>query len=188
MLYVRRNELDKEKQYIEHNISFTKNAYNINIEEIEVTSSGTITNKDIQDNKEVIDNIKLIKEDTMLTTLKEYQTSLGYYAFDNTKLGVYNIDGKDSLVYITPREIIGNNTSSYSNKTYQYTHGYGVILNSATNTSELGISEYIQKDFDMKDSKVNVVEPRIYFGLKTDESIITNAKDTVEYDYPLSRK
>ena len=44
-------------------MQFTKAAYSINAEEIEVKSSGTITQNDIQNNVEVIDNINLKLED-----------------------------------------------------------------------------------------------------------------------------
>ena len=86
LLYVRRNELDKEKKYIEYNLQYTKNAYNINIEEIEIENSGTITQEDIEENEYLLQNIKLIKEDVILMMLKQYQTNLGYYSFENTHL------------------------------------------------------------------------------------------------------
>ena len=100
--------------------------------------------------------------------------------------GIYNIKGKDLLIYITPREIVSNSTRTYSSKTYEYTHGFGVIINSATDTAESGLSEYIQKNFNMKDSKIEIVEPRIYFGLQTNHAIIVNVEDKIEYDYPLT--
>ena len=34
LIYLNKNELDKEKTYIQNNIAFTKNAYDINIDEI----------------------------------------------------------------------------------------------------------------------------------------------------------
>ena len=42
LMFVNSNTLDKEKQYLEHNISYTKNAYNINIEEKSIENTGTI--------------------------------------------------------------------------------------------------------------------------------------------------
>ena len=54
----------------------------------------------------------------------------------STGIGLYNIDGKSSLVYVSPREIKSNETRTYSNKTYEYTHGYGAIITSASTTNE----------------------------------------------------
>ncbi len=72
----------------------------------------------------------------MLSHLEEYQTNLGYYTYNSTGIGLYNIDGKSSLVYVSPREIKSNETRTYSNKTYEYTHGYGAIITSASTTNE----------------------------------------------------
>ena len=186
LIFVKKNELDKEKKYIGYNIEYTKNAYDINVEEVETGNSGTLTNVDIEENQDVIRNINLLKEQTILTTLEEYQTSLGYYAFTTTKPAIYNINGQDTMVYISPREIVSNDTRTYNNKTYEYTHGFGVIVNSATRINDAGISEYIQKNFDRKDEKIKISEPRIYFGLQTNQTIITNTKNKMEYDYPLT--
>ena len=44
-------------------------------------------------------------------------------------------------------------------------------------------SKYVQSDVSGSDQVINVTEPRIYFGLETDETIATNAKNKQEYDY-----
>ena len=186
LIYVNSNELDKEKKYIEYNIDFTKDAYNINIDEIEIQNSGTITSEDIASNQDVVGNINLLNKDVILQSLEQYQTSSGYYSYTTTKPGIYNIEGKEELVYISPREILSNDTRTYNNKTYEYTHGYGVIVNSATIVDENGNIEYIQSSFLNENSKIAINEPRIYFGLETNEPIITNAKNKKEYDYPIN--
>ncbi len=136
IIYVNNNELDKQKQYISTNIEFTKKAYDIDIEEIELQSTGTITADDITENSEVIENINIFNRTKVLAHLEEYQTNLGYYTYNSTGIGLYNIEGKNSLVYVSPREIKSNETRTYSNKTYEYTHGYGAIITSASTTNE----------------------------------------------------
>ena len=185
LVYINKNELDKEKTYIQDNIAFTKKAYDINIDEIEIQNSGTITKNDIEENQDVIDNINILNDDTVKQELKTYKTSSGYYSYNTTKVGTYNVDGKETLVYISPREIISNDTRTYNNKTYEYTHGYGIIANSANNVDENGNLLYIQSEFN-DDEKIKVNEPRIYFGLETNEPIIINAKNKEEYDYPIN--
>ena len=186
VIYVNKNELDKEKTYIKNNIEFTKTAYNINIDEIEIENSGTITLEDVTNNQEVIDNINLLNKNTVLQSLQQYQTNSGYYSYITAKPGVYNVDGKDQLVYIAPREILNNDTRTYNNKTYEYTHGYGSIVIPASSVDETGNIQYMQSEFLSDDNKLNITEPRIYFGLQTNEPIITNAKDKEEFDYPLT--
>ena len=184
LVYVNKNELDREKQYIQNNIAFTKNAYNINIDEIEIQNSGTVQNADVENNKAIVNNINILNEKSVVEELNAYKTSSGYYKFNNTKPEVYEIDGQSSLVYVTPREIISNETRTYNNKTYEYTHGYGTIINSASSVDENGNIEYIQSEFE-EENKVKVENPRIYFGLETNDPIIVNAKNKKEYDYPV---
>ena len=186
LIYVNKNELDKEKNYIAKNIEFTKNAYNINVDEIEIENSGTITKDEVNKNQEVISNVNILNENTVLENLEQYQTNSGYYSYDTTKPGIYNVEGKEELVYVSPREIISNDTRTYNNKTYEYTHGYGTIISSASSVDENGNLSYIQSDFKDENNKVRITEPRIYFGLQTNEPIVTNAKNKQEYDYPLT--
>ena len=101
----------------------------------------------------------------MLSHLEEYQTNLGYYTYNSTGIGLYNIDGKSSLVYVSPREIKSNETRTYSNKTYEYTHGYGAIITSASTTNENRNIKVFKSSFNDDNQAVKITEPRIYFGL-----------------------
>ncbi len=186
MVYVRPNELDKQKQYIKTNIEFTKKAYDINIEEIDIENTGTVTAEMIDANLDIINNINIYNKQRVLSHLGEYQTNQGYYTFNSSQIGVYNFNGKEQLVYISPREIISNDTRTYRNKTYEYTHGYGVIITSASNTSESGTLKYLKSGFNEDESSITIKQPRIYFGLQTNDIIAVNKNEETEYDYPLT--
>ena len=181
-IYVKSNELDKQKTFIESNIKYTKDAYGLNIEEIDLDNTGTITVNEVKENRDVLENITIVDEDTTLETLEEYQTNKNHYSFGTTAIGKYNIDGEEKLVYVTPREIAYSNRT-YDNKTYEYTHGYGVILSDATSLEDNGTITYVQKEFDSSDEKIKINEPRIYYGLETSDIAVTN-KEQTEYDYP----
>ena len=182
LIFVKPNEFDREKRYIEKNIEFTKNAYNIEAEETTIEYSGTIQEKEIQENQKVIDNITVVSQNLVLESLEDTQTSAGYYTFRNASLAKYNINGKEQLVYVSPREI-DNGTSSYNNKTYEYTHGMGQIVTSATEVTEDGNVQYLQKSIEGQDNIYNITEPRIYYGLETNSIVVTNTKNKTEYDY-----
>ena len=182
VIFVNSNELDKEKKYIAENISSTKNAYNINIEEANVENSGTITSEEVDENKNVINNIPIISQDAVIKTLKDNQTETGYFSYRNANLAQYEINGENTLVYLAPREI-SNSGRTYNNKTYEYTHGMGEIIVDAAESTATGNIQYIQKEVSGKDEKINISEPRIYFGLETKETIATNARNKQEYDY-----
>ena len=182
LIYVNSNELDKERNYISENIKNTKSAYNIEIEETNIESSGTITQAEVDSNSNVINNIPIISKTAVEETLENNQSSAGYYVYPNTTLAKYNINGEEKLVYLSPREIT-NSGRTYSNRTYEYTHGMGEIITLATESTESGNIKYVQSDVSGSDQVINVTEPRIYFGLETDEIIATNAKNKQEYDY-----
>ena len=124
----------------------------------------------------------LISKEAVLATVQEKQTGTGYYTYRQANLAKYKIDGKEQLVYISPREIV-NSGRTYTNKTYEYTHGIGQIVTSATSTTENGDVQYLQKDVSGKDDKLNTENQQIYFGLETNDTIATNAKNKKEYDY-----
>lgn len=187
VIFVNPNVLDKEKTYIGYNIENTKKAYNIDIEEIELENSGTITEELVNKYQNTINNIPIVNEEMTLTTLQEYQDSVGFYTYENTKIQNYTIEDKETSVYVTPREIVTDDVNrTYDNKTYNYTHGYGSILTSVSKTDVRGGLEYIQVDFTGKDEKISLIEPRIYFGLKTNTSIVVNSRDKKEFDYPIT--
>lgn len=181
-IYLRNNEYDKEKQYIKYNMDGTKFAYNIDVKEISIDNEGTITQEDVLKNKDVFNNINVLNEKTVLEHLKEYYTNLGYYNFNRAQAGLYN----NELVYVSPREIVSNSTRTYNNKTYQYTHGYDVIITSASELENTGNLKYLRTGFNKNDEFINIKEPRLYFGLKTDEVIVTNSGEELEYDYPVT--
>ena len=121
-------------------------------------------------------------KDLVVQSLKDTQTETGYYTFRDATLSKYNIKGNDKLVYVTPREI-ENNSISYNNKTYEYTHGIGQIVVSATHVEENGNIQYLQKDISGVDNIYEIKEPRIYYGVETNSVAVTNTKNKTEYDY-----
>ena len=178
---VKKEVLDNQKQYIGYNIENTKEAYGINIEQQSIDSYGTITYDEITENADVISNIPIIPEDVILTTVAEHQEDGVYYAYNHTFLGLQN----SKMVYLTPREILSNYNMSYNNRTFKYTHGFSLVMNSASHTDENGYAKYLLSDFTSQEA-ANIKEPRIYFGLETNSMIATNSKFGKEYDYPIT--
>lgn len=186
LIFVNSNELDKQQAYIQDNIENTKQAYGINIEEVNLGENETITTETLNQNQTVVNNITIVNEDTVLKNLNTLQTNKGYYTYRSTKIANYNINGENSLAYVTPREI-SNSSRTYNNKTYEYTHGNGVVITSATTVDGKGSLVDLQKDFIASSSDVvTITQPRIYFGLETNDTVVTNSKDKKEFDYPIA--
>lgn len=182
LIYINTNELDKEKQYLSYNIDYTKNAYGIKTQEVEIQEDNSLD--EIVQNSKLLENITIVSEDINMKTLNVSQTSTGYYTYPNANINRYRVNGKDTLLYIAPREIVSSGDRTYNNKTYEYTHGYGAVITHASKTDSLGNVQYIQKDFENKNQAIYIENPRIYFGLETNNTIVTNSKNKAEFDYP----
>lgn len=183
--HIRKNELDNEKEYIGYNIKNTKAAYGIDIEQHNITSYNSITSEQVSENQDVIKNIPIITEDVTLNAIAEHQENSVYYNYENTFLAIYKVNNSDKLVYITPREILNDSTISYNNRTLKYTHGYSAVVSAATDSDFDGYAEYILSDFTSEDI-LNIKEPRIYYGLETNSTIMVNTNFGKEYDYPIT--
>lgn len=169
IFFIGDGKLDKQKEYIRDNIKYTKIAYDISIDEVNLTNTGTITDEEISNNQEVINNIPIMTEKVVLNNLKQTQTSKGYYTYNKAKSALYGND----LAYIAARELEVANTAE------NYTHGYGAIITSASETDEAGNVKYLSRDFENE----NIKEPRIYYGTQDSRAIALSEKDK-EFDYP----
>ena len=179
-IYVNKNELDKESNYISTNINFTKTAYNVNIDEIIMDSPSTISLDEANKNQNILKNIPVYTSDVVLTTLNQSMTSTGYYKYNSVKSNIFN----NRLVYFSPREV-SSDRRTYNNKTYQYTHGFGIVSAYASETDENGNIIYINKEFKNSSENMKINEPRIYYGIATNNNIIVNSEKN-EFDYPIS--
>lgn len=181
-IFIKPDEFDKERKYIGKNIEFTQKAYDIKVEESSINYTGTIKEEEVQDNLDVIDNITVVNKNLVVQSLNDTQTESGYYTYRNATLAKYMLNGKEQLVYVAPREI-ENFGISYNNKTYEYTHGIGQIVASATSVTEEGNIQYLQKEIAGEDNIFKIEEPRIYYGLETNSTAVTNTKNKTEYDF-----
>ena len=182
-MFINSNELDKQKNYIKYNIDSTRRSYNIEIDEAFVRNDGALDDIDIEKNAELLSNISIVNRDLVLQNLNGALTSKGYYTYNSSQIGQYDLNGNNTLVYVSPREIV-NKSNSYINSTYEYTHGYGVIATSASSTNQTGNLENYQKNF--RENDIAISQPRIYFGTQTNETIVTNSASKKEFDYPIS--
>ena len=177
VVYVKQNELDKQKEYISKNIEFTKTAYNINVEDINIENTDTLSSEEANKYHNVIENIPIVNSEIVLSTLTEKQDKTGYYLYNYTRPTLYN----SKLAYVSAREI-SNESRTDNNKTYEYTHGYGAVVTSASEVDESGNLLYLSNDFNDTNK---IKQPRIYYGLRTNDIVVIN-NNYKEVDYPIS--
>ena len=180
-VHLNNNEFDREKQYISYNIEYTKKGYGIDIDQKNLSDYSIVTQSDVDENKKLFSNIPLITEDATLKTIAAHKENSVYYLSDYTFLSKKG----ENLYYVTPREVLNDSTVSYENKTYKYTHGYSAYVTSVTDSDNDGYAEYILSD-TKQDGDYNISQPRIYFGLNTNYTIMTNTDFGKEYDYPIT--
>lgn len=127
-IYVGSSELDKEETYISYNIEATKEAFGIDIEQTVIEDYETLTSETASKNEEVLDNVPLVNEEIITQTIEDTQDNGTYYNYSNSNLGLYTVNGVRTLLSITAREILTDSNRSYNNKTFEYTHGYSVVV------------------------------------------------------------
>ena len=179
VIFVNSNKYDKEKEYIERNIAYTKEAYGINIEDEMLEYSGTITTDEIKNNQNILNNAVIINKKNALEKLNNEQSEKGYYTYQTAGITKFTENNNTKLVYVSPREI-ASNRRTYNSKTFEYTHGYSAILTSAVSTTEDGDIAYVKNN--ISDNNY-IKKPQIYYGLKTDSTIVVSNNSSEEYDY-----
>lgn len=185
------NARDKEMQYIENNIEYTRKAFGLdNIEQRDFQVRQDLNSKDIEDNKLTIDNIRINEFDRIGEVYNQIQAIRNYYKFNNIDIDRYTIDGQLRQVLIAPRELDSSNREekfqTWQNKHLFYTHGYGFVASYSNSVGPTGLPNFISKDIPVS-GPIKVDKPQIYFGELTDDYSIVGAKSN-EIDHPLGNE
>ncbi len=194
-LVVAPNDVAVEEPNIANNIYMTREAYGLDkIIEKDFPIENTLNKNDIANNAETIENIRIVDYNANVTAMNKLQGIKPYYTFKNADVVSYDVDGKPTAVAIGARELDVEKLSTdacgtYLNKTYKYTHGYGVAVNPMNVATKEGQPEYIVRDIPVVSDEgvVDVTQPRIYYGEFTNEHVIVNTK-LKEIDYSEGQK
>ena len=89
------NELQLETPYLLHNIELTRAAYGLDRVREEPYAAGTdLTLRQLADNRETIQNIRLWDPRLLIQTFRQLQEIRQYYQFYDVDIDRYTIDGK----------------------------------------------------------------------------------------------
>ncbi|MHC6178279.1 UPF0182 family protein [Clostridium sp. JNZ X4-2] len=184
---VKSNQKTLEQPYIKYNIDYTRKAYNIdNVATTSFQVKNDLTAEDVKNNMDTIDNIRVNSFNPTLEFYNQVQIIRYYYQFNNIDVDRYYIDGKFNQVFIGAREINSKaiDPNTWQNRHLVYTHGYGVVMNKVNSVTSEGQPNFVIKDMPPQNSTdIKLVNPRIYFGEKTDNYAVVNTK-LDEFDYP----
>jgi len=185
------DELDKERPYIQNNIHFTRLAYDIDrVEEKSFANNLTLTYKDIQRNRNTLENIRLWDWRPLKNTYKQLQELKPYYYFNDVDVDRYIIDGRKIAVNLSAREFsmqnLGRESTSWVNQHLIYTHGYGLVLSRVDRVTPQGQPEMLIYDIPPKSKiSISVDRPELYYSEHKNPYVIVDTSVTPgEFDYP----
>ena len=184
-IFLRGNDIDREKEYILQNIRATEEAYNINVENKEIVKGTDITSEKIKKDSELIEKLPMVTPDVVKETLEnntDNKEKKSLYKYGNPNL----VKNGNAYDYLTTREI-DDKDKTLTNKIYKYTHGNFGILISSSKVNKNGYLLNVSEKFEGQElNGTKIKEPRLYYGENTNSNAIVNAKDIKEYDYPTS--
>jgi hypothetical protein len=193
-LKVEPNELRLEEKYISYNIELTQKAFALDrIEEREFPASEVFTKEGYEQNQNIFNNIRLWDYRALDAVYKQFQEIRLYYEFADVDVDRYYIDGQYRQMMVSAREMETDNlpqqSKTFVNKRFKYTHGYGITLTNVSEFTENGLPDLLIKDIPpvSRYNSLKVDQPRLYYGELTREHVIANSKEE-EFDYPRGEK
>ena len=188
------DEAQLERQYVAHNLEFTRSAYGI--EEIAVepfSGDGNIVADTIAGNRPTIDNLRLWDPAVLNETYAQRQEIRTYYELGEVDTDRYVIDGQLTQVMVAARELDGGDlpAAGWVIERLVYTHGYGAVLSTANEVGEQGAPAFLVEDVPpiSKVPELEVTQPGTYYGETYDPRrfLIANTNEP-EVDFPLSEE
>jgi len=189
LVFVKPNELQLEKPYIQRNIDLTQQAYNlhqISVKPFPVEQN--LTFQTLQANQATIDNIRLWDWQPLMDTYGQLQEIRTYYKFHDVDVDRYHLDGAYQGVTLSARELkpalLPPNAQTWVNQHVLFTHGNGAVMSPLARKTAEGLPIFYLQDIPpVATGGPPIDEPRIYFGEETDTYVIVKGS-TPEFDYP----
>ena len=180
------SEFKYEKEYLAHNIEYTRQAYGLDQFATRQYAAGKELNwADLQNNPGTINNVRLWDYRPLLTTFNEQQAIRPYYRFLDVDIDRYTVEDEYRQVMLSARELdssaLAEQAQTWVNLHLQYTHGYGATASPVNEVSAEGLPRYFLGDIPPAGS-IPLENPSIYFGEMTDDYVIVNT-DTKEFHY-----
>ncbi|MEX2355772.1 MAG: UPF0182 family protein [Thermaerobacterales bacterium] len=184
------NELVRERPYLAHNIALTREAFglsDVNIEEF--PASPDLGWEDIAANPRTVENIRLWDVRPLLTTYRQRQNIRQYYNFQDVDVDRYTLNGSYQQVMLSARELdhslLEPQAQTWVNMHLKFTHGYGVVMNSASQVGVGGQPEFTVSDIPPVSAlDLQITRPEIYFGEIISEHAMVLTEEP-EFNYPV---
>ncbi len=187
------NQLERESQYIERHLEFTRRAYNLDKIQVRVMDvRDDLTAADLQGAQGTLENLRLWDFRPLRQVYNGLQALKPYYAFVDIDVDRYEVNGGLRQVLLSVRELnlegLPAPAQRWQNLHLLYTHGYGLVMNPVNEATGEGqpvfwirnlppqIAEPVQEP-------LKLTNPAIYFGENLDRYAIVRS-NLKELDYP----
>ncbi len=188
-LRVRPDELRLEHPYLEHNIELTRLAYGLDkIQSRPFPANTPLDSAAIQRNEATFRNVRLWDPGPLLDSYRQLQVIRLYYDFHDIDVDRYDLPDGRRQVMLSAREIVPSllpeNARTWINQRLQFTHGFGAVMSPVSEFQGEGLPSFFLHDIPPQSPVgLRLVEPRIYFGERTDDYVVVAAA-AEEFDYP----
>ncbi len=189
---VQPDEINKELEFVERNIAFTREGYGL--DGVESRPFAAITDLDataLVENASTVSNIRLWDPTVLLTTYRQLQELRPFYQFTDVDVDRYDLGGTLTQVMLAARELddAALPDSGWVNRHLVFTHGYGAVLSPANTVTSEGQPDFLVKDISPDadvPAELAITQPRIYFGedFSSGTWVIVGTKEQ-EVDFPL---
>ena len=181
------NEFTREREYISHNINFTRAAFGLDrIVDENFDAESELTGAELLDQPDTIRNIRLWDYRPLLQTYNQVQALRQQYQFTDIDIDRYDVEGERRQLMLSARELIPEQleqpAQTWVNRKLVYTHGYGVAASPVAEITPDGLPTFVLQDLPVQ-GILDVNRPQIYFGERTNEYVIVKT-ETEEFDYP----
>ncbi len=184
------NQQAQEQPYIANNIAMTRLAYNLNGWTSQpYDGSAPLTAAAVDKDASTFGNARLWDPRPLKTALEQIQTVRQYYQFVDVDTDRYTVGGETRQVMLSARELapeLNPQGGSWVNQRIVFTHGFGLAMVPVNEVGAQGLPALFIKDLPpvSNSGAPAVSEPRIYFGERPNDWVITGAKQA-EFDYPI---
>lgn len=190
------NKIEVESPFAQRAMDMTRFAYGLEgLDDKNIEVSDTPTAEEVARSGPTLANMRLWDPEVLRESIEPIQSLRAFYKFHDVDVDRYDIDGKQRLVMLAPRDIdLGGLTPgarNWVNMRLQYTHGYGLTMSAVNEATRVGRPEFLIRDFPPKTPPSLPIErPQIYFsdarddlGLPDDQYAIVGTA-VKEFDYP----
>ncbi|HEY5507020.1 MAG TPA: UPF0182 family protein, partial [Coriobacteriia bacterium] len=191
-------EATLEQPYRARNIAMTRAAFDLSsVTGVPYAGLESLTNTASAAAQNLLADATIWTPTSVSQAFNQLQTIRPYYKLSAIDFDRYRIGGELRQVLVAARQIdptgLPSNARTWVNTHLVYTHGYGLAISSASQTTTQGFPTFLEGDVpsaispDLGDTAPSLVttEPRIYFGPDMTGYGITNTK-LDEFDYPTS--